>query len=73
MLAPAHRAWSTENLVPEAMTAQRINRAKRQLRHTRLDAPADLGTELRVLHLDFHERYGGSTRPLREAARLRSY
>lgn len=57
-------------LVPEATMAQRISRAKRQLRDTRLDAPGDLGTVLRVLYLVFNEGYGGAIDLSAEAIRL---
>lgn len=57
-------------LVPEATMAQRISRAKRQLRDTRLDAPGDLATVLRVLYLAFNEGYGGELDVSTEAIRL---
>ncbi|GGB29642.1 RNA polymerase sigma factor [Flexivirga endophytica] len=57
-------------LVPEATMAQRISRAKRQLRGNRLDAPGDLATVLRVLYLVFNEGYGGSIDLTAEAIRL---
>src|SRR5579875_3277820 len=57
-------------LVPEATMAQRISRAKRQLRDTPLDEPGDLGTVLRVLYLVFNEGYGGSVDLTAEAIRL---
>lgn len=57
-------------LVPEATMAQRISRAKRQLRDTRLDSPGDLATVLRVLYLVFNEGYGGSVDLTSEAIRL---
>ncbi|MFC6705105.1 RNA polymerase sigma factor [Flexivirga alba] len=57
-------------LVPEATMAQRISRAKRQLRDTRLDSPGDLATVLRVLYLVFNEGYGGSIDLSAEAIRL---
>ncbi|WP_446666731.1 RNA polymerase sigma factor [Flexivirga sp. B27] len=57
-------------LVPEATMAQRISRAKRQLRDTRLDTPGDLATVLRVLYLVFNEGYGGELDLTAEAIRL---
>lgn len=57
-------------LVPEPTMAQRISRAKRQLRGTRLDSPGDLATVLRVLYLVFNEGYGGSLDLSAEAIRL---
>ncbi|WP_414655760.1 RNA polymerase sigma factor [Flexivirga sp.] len=57
-------------LVPETTMAQRISRAKRQLRDTRLDSPGDLATVLRVLYLVFNEGYGGSLDLSAEAIRL---
>lgn len=64
------RQIADAHLVPEATMAQRISRAKRLLRDTRLDAPGDLGTVLRVLYLVFNEGYGGSLDLSAEAIRL---
>lgn len=57
-------------LVPEPTMAQRISRAKGQLRDMPLDSPGDLGTVLRVLYLVFNEGYGGSVDLCAEAIRL---
>lgn len=57
-------------LVPEATMAQRLGRAKRQLRDARLDRPGDVGTVLRVLYLLFNEGYSGPIDLAAEAIRL---
>lgn len=57
-------------LVPEATMAQRLSRAKRQLRDVRLDAPGDATTVLRVLYLLFNEGYSGKVDLAAEAIRL---
>ena len=57
-------------LVPEPTMAQRISRAKRQLRNVDLDTPGDLATVLRVLYLVFNEGYGGAVDLSAEAIRL---
>ncbi|WP_193106278.1 RNA polymerase sigma factor [Brachybacterium sp. FME24] len=57
-------------LVPEATMAQRISRAKRTIAGTRLDAPGDLATVLRVLYLIFNEGYSGDVDLAAESIRL---
>ncbi len=57
-------------LVPEATMAQRISRAKQKVRGSRLDAPGDVTTVLRVLYLVFNQGYGGDVDLSAEAIRL---
>jgi RNA polymerase sigma factor (sigma-70 family) len=59
-------------LVPEATMAQRISRAKKQLRGRPLDTPGDLSAVLHVLYLIFNEGYTDleDTELAREAIRL---
>jgi predicted RNA polymerase sigma factor len=64
------RQIATAYLVPEATMAQRISRAKRQIRGVPLDQPGDLTTVLRVLYLVFNEGYSGDIDLAAEAIRL---
>ncbi|WP_425308647.1 DUF6596 domain-containing protein [Ammonicoccus fulvus] len=57
-------------LVPEATMAQRLSRAKRQLRDVRLDQPGDARTVLRVLFLLFNQGYSGDVDLALEAIRV---
>lgn len=57
-------------LLPEKTMAQRISRAKRAVRDVRFDAPGDLSTVRRVLHLVFNEGYTGDVDLAAEAIRL---
>ncbi|WP_426595808.1 RNA polymerase sigma factor [Cellulomonas sp. McL0617] len=56
--------------VPEATMAQRISRAKRDLRGRRLDQPGDLAVVLRVLYLVYTTGHSGRTDLAVEAIRL---
>ena len=47
-------------LVPEATMAQRISRAKRQLREASWEEPADVAVVLKVLYLTYHAGHVGS-------------
>src|SRR5215216_1121488 len=56
--------------VPEATMAQRISRAKRDLRGRRLDQPGDLAVVLRVLYLIYTAGHAGRVDLAGEAIRL---
>jgi RNA polymerase sigma factor (sigma-70 family) len=56
--------------VPEATMAQRISRAKRSLRGSRLDRPGDLAVVLRVLYLVYTAGHAGRVDLAGEAIRL---
>jgi RNA polymerase sigma factor (sigma-70 family) len=56
--------------VPEATMAQRISRAKRDLRGRRLDQPGDLAVVLRVLYLVYTTGHAGRVDLAGEAIRL---
>jgi RNA polymerase sigma factor (sigma-70 family) len=56
--------------VPEATMAQRISRAKRDLRGQRLDQPGDLAVVLRVLYLVYTTGHAGRVDLAGEAIRL---
>jgi RNA polymerase sigma factor (sigma-70 family) len=56
--------------VPEATMAQRISRAKRDLRGRRLDRPGDLAVVLRVLYLVYTAGHAGRIDLAAEAIRL---
>ena len=56
--------------VPEATMAQRISRAKRELRGRRLDEPGDLSVVLRVLYLIYTAGHAGRVDLAAEAIRL---
>lgn len=57
-------------LVPESTMAQRISRAKAQLREVPLDVPGDVTRVLRILYLLFNEGYSGEIDLAAEAIRL---
>jgi len=56
--------------VPEATMAQRISRAKRTVRGSRLDLPGDLAVVLRVLYLVYTTGHAGRVDLAAEAIRL---